>query len=145
MQHNRWFRVFLGLCPVLVALLWIAGIARIRDFEPQPIEWGALVAVAFTLHILTRRARRRRPMPAIPEGSNPIALAGFAAAIVAVIVTLFGGLFEWFLEPMRPSQVALPLRALWHGACAFAGFYCSFLLRLQETARRPPTGNGDAS
>lgn len=129
--RQPWSRRVLATCPVLVALLWVAGIARFRDFEISALEWAALAAVAFALHIITRRARRPRPLPKLPEGANPAALAAFAAAIVGVLIAGLGLLFEWLVEAYRPTTVALPLRALWHGACAFGAAYCGFLLRLQ--------------
>ncbi|MCR9244028.1 MAG: hypothetical protein NXI31_03280 [bacterium] len=140
---TAWFRRLLGVCPILIGLLWIAGIARFRGMELGTVEWLALVAVAFALHVITRRARRPRPLPPLPADANPSSLALFAAGIVGTLIGLLGALFEWIVESYQPSNVPLALRALWHGACAFAAGYCGFLLRLHEALRKPrKTGNG---
>ncbi|MCA8951527.1 MAG: hypothetical protein KDE27_18615 [Planctomycetes bacterium] len=136
-----WFRRLLTVCPVLVGVLWVAGVARFREIDIAPVEWAALVAVAFALHLVLRRARRPRPLPPLPEGANPVALSGFAAAIVGVLIGLLGALAEWLVEHYTPSHVPLGLRALWHGACAFAAAYCGFLLRLQDAAARQQRPN----
>lgn len=140
-----WFRRLLILCPVLIALLWVAGIARFREFEISPVEWAALVAIAFALHLISRRARRPRPLAPLPEHANPSSLALFAAAIVGVVIGLLGALFEWFVEAYQPTSVPLALRALWHGACAFAAAYCGFLLRLQEALAQQARSRDDES
>lgn len=137
-----WFRRILSICPVLVALLWVAGIAHFREFELEAAEWAALIAVAFALHLITRRFRRPRPLPPLPERANPSSLALFAAAIVGLLIGVLGALFEWFVEAYRPTTVPLALRALWHAACAFAAAYCGFLLRLQIAAERQGRGDG---
>jgi hypothetical protein len=142
MRTQLWFRRFLGVCPVLVALLWIAGIARFRDFEIAAMEWGALAALGFALHLITGRARHRRPLPPLPERANPASLALFAAGIVGLLIGVLGSVFEWFVEAYQPSTVPLPLRGLWHAACAFAAAYCGFLLRLQIAVESLGKGTG---
>lgn len=140
MARRSWQLRVLAICPALVALLWIAGILRFRDVEIQPIEWVVLVAAGFTLQLLTKRAGMRRPLPQLPQNTNPVALTLFVSAILGAAVALFGALFEWFLEQYEPSKVPLALRALWHGACAFGAAYCSYLPRLSAAAepRQPP-------
>ncbi len=145
MRRHLWTRRLLTICPVLVALLWIAGVSRIHDFALETIEWMALIALAFTLHVLHRRFRRPRPLPALPPQTNPAILAAIVAAIGGVLALLGGGLCEWLLEGNEPPALSLPLRALWHGACAFGGGYCSVLPRLQDAVgqqRRNDAGGG---
>lgn len=145
MAGRSWYLRVLAVCPAAVAVLWIAGIAKFRDLEIRPMEWVVLVAAGFTLQLLTKRASARRPLPQLPKDSNPVALTLFVSAILGTVVTIGGGLFEWFLERYEPSKVSLPLRALWHGACAFGAAYCSYLPRLLVAAelaqkQRPPQG-----
>ena len=142
MNRHPWFRRFLAISPVLVMILWVAGIARIHDFGLEPIEWAALVALAFALHVISRRLRRPRPLPQLPPGTNPAALAAVVATISGVIALIGGGALEWLLEEDMPSTVALPLRALWHGACGFAGAYCAVLPRVQDALERPEQPGG---
>jgi len=143
MTAQRLFRSLLGICPLLISLLWIAGIAQFREFRLEPLEWAALAAIGFALQLLSRRARRHRPLPQLPANANPAAIAGLAATIVGVLVGCLGALFEWFLQSYRPSDVPLALRALWHGACAFAASYCGFLLRLQLALEAQTHASGD--
>ena len=57
MTAQRLFRSLLGICPLLISLLWIAGIAQFREFRLEPLEWAALAAIGFALQLLSRRAR----------------------------------------------------------------------------------------
>ncbi|MCA8967300.1 MAG: hypothetical protein KDC48_20635, partial [Planctomycetes bacterium] len=120
MISQLWFRRILGICPVLIAVLWVAGIAHFRDYEFTPGEWAVLVAVAFTLHILSNRMRRPRPVPQLPEGANPITMSALAALILAVLIAFAAGLLEWLAEPHLPTRTPWALRTLWHAACGFA-------------------------
>ena len=52
----------LSIAPVLVALLWIAGIARFRNYELTTNQWAVLLATAFALHLLQKRALRPKPL-----------------------------------------------------------------------------------
>jgi len=130
MTSERWFRRLLLLCPVLIGLLWIAGIAHFREYALLPREWAVLAAAAFALHLMLQRMRRRRPVPPLPEGVNPAALAALAASIIGSLVAVVGGLIEWTVQPYHPSDTSLWLRATWHGACAFGASYCGFLLHI---------------
>jgi hypothetical protein len=130
------FRLVLGICPVAVALLWLAGVARFRGYDLEPIEWAAVVAFAFVFHVLLRRLRRPRPLPPLPPGASPNALALLAATILAFVAAIVAGVFEWVVEPQQPTDVPWSLRTTWHAACAFAASYCSFLLRLQQAPRQ---------
>ena len=138
MTSERWFRRLLSLCPVLIGLLWVAGIAHFRQYEFLPREWAVIAAGGFALHVLYQRLRRPRPVPPLPEGANPVALAAFAAAIIGALVTFIGGLIEWAVQAYRPSTTSLWLRATWHGACAFGASYCAFLLRVTGPTKRAP-------
>ena len=141
MNPQLWFRRVLGICPVLVAVLWIAGVAHFRDYSFTPLEWGVLAACAFALHILGNLLRRPRPLPKLPEGANPVWLSAQAAAILAVLVAMLAGVAEWLAEPYHATDTPWALRTLWYAACAFAASYCTFLLRLTlalEQGSRPP-------
>jgi hypothetical protein len=131
-----WYRRILSICPVLIGLLWVAGISHFRGYSLSPREWAVLVAAAFALHLLTLRFQRRRPAPTLPDGANPVTVSLFAAAILAVIAAIVAGAFEAIVDQYRPSEVALPWRATWHAACAFAATYCGFLQRLALGQRR---------
>lgn len=137
-MSNRWSRRLLGLCPALVALLWIAGVAHFRDIVLSAMEWLVIVAGAFSLQVVGRRLSRPAPMPKLPPDSNPVTLAALAAAVVAVPAGLLGGLLELFVESQHPSQTSLLLRTVWHAACAYAVCYCGFLLRLTAPRTAPP-------
>jgi hypothetical protein len=137
-MSNRWFRRVLGLCPVLVALLWIAGVAHFRGITLTATEWLVIVAGAFSLQAIGRRMARPRPLPKLPPDSNPVTLAALAAAVVAVPAGLLGGLLELFVQSQHPSQTPLLLRTIWHAACAYAVCYCGFLLRLTAPGAKPP-------
>ena len=130
------FRLVLGVCPLLIALLWLVGVARFRGYDLTALEWAAVVASGFVLHVLMRRLRRPRPMPPLPPGASPNALAALAGAILAFVTAIVGGVFEWVIEPVRPTEVPWSLRTTWHAACAFAASYCTFLLRLHQALAR---------
>src|SRR5512137_2820478 len=127
---SPWSRRLLSICPVLVAILWIAGVSRFRGYELSGREWAAVVAAAFALHVITTSLGRRRPMPTLPEGQDPAAVSLLAAAILGVLAAIVAGVFEAVVDHYRPSDVALPWRAAWHAACSFAATYCGFLYRL---------------
>ncbi|HEX5052356.1 MAG TPA: hypothetical protein VFZ65_11320 [Planctomycetota bacterium] len=135
---QRWFRRLLSLCPVLIAVLWLAGVSQFRNYDLGASEWGAIIACAFALHVITRRLRRERPLPPLPENSNPATLAALAAAIVAFLAMLVGGALEWFVQPYYPSDTSWALRTTWHAACAFGASYCGFLLTLLGHTRKLP-------
>jgi hypothetical protein len=130
------FQLVLGICPLLIALLWLVGVARFRAYELTGREWAAVVAVGFALHLLSRRALRPRPLPVLPATASPNALAALAASVLACIAAVVGGVLEWLVEPSRPSEVSWPLRTTWHAACAFGASYCTFLARLQQALAR---------
>jgi hypothetical protein len=139
---QRWFHRVLSICPVLIAVLWVAGVSRFRGYEPTGPEWAAVVAAAFALHAVSALAGRRRPLPKLPEGSNPVRISLLAAAILAVIAAVVASVFEAIVDPYWPSEVHLAWRATWHAACAFAATYCTFLHRLATNtrpARKEPT------
>jgi hypothetical protein len=133
----RWLDRTLALGPVLVALLWLAGIARFRHYELQPMEWAAITASAFALHILVQRFVRPRPLPPLPANTNPRSLAALAAAVLAVGALVLGGALEAVVEPSRPSEVPWWLRTTWHAACSFGFAYCAFLRRLHQALAQP--------
>jgi H+/Cl- antiporter ClcA len=131
--------LLLGLSPTLIALLWVAGVARFRHYDLSGREWAVVVAFALVLHLLSRRVLRPRPLPPLPPGSSPPAVALLAAAILGALAAVVGGVFEWVVEPLRPSDAGWALRTAWHGACAFGACYCAFLRRL---SRAPRPGGG---
>lgn len=121
----------LRILPIAIAALWIAGIAQFRNLGFRPIDYGAVLAAAFALHIVLGRTQRRRAPIVLPEGSNPAVVAVLAGLITGLIGLVLGGIAEQ-LAP-TPTNADLPpwwLRTLWHGACAFAASYCRFLCRL---------------
>lgn len=120
----------LGLCPLGISILWVAGVALFRGHELQPMEWLMLLAVGFALHLIARLSWQRRPLPPMPEGARAVPLAALVAAIVAVVAGIIGGVLELVAENYFPSEVAWGLRVLWHTACAFGAAYCAFLQRL---------------
>lgn len=120
----------LGLCPIAIAVLWIAGICRFRGVALEPLHWLLLVTAAFAMFVIGRRTRARRPLPKLPENARAIPLAATIATIMAVIAAVAGGVLELVAENWYPSEVGWGLRTLWHAACAFASSYCSFLQRL---------------
>lgn len=125
---------------MLVALLWLAGIARFRHYELSSKEWIVIVAAACMLQVLSKRSLRPRPLPPLPAGTNPSTLALLAGAIIGLCAAVVGGVFEWVVEPMRPSEVGWFLRTTWHAACSFGASYCAFLERLQRAPRTLPSG-----
>jgi hypothetical protein len=144
MTSERWFRRLLSLCSVLIGLLWIAGITHFHQFTLLPREWAVLAAAglfcvhylspAFSLHRIQQRPRR--PVPPLPEGVNPAAVAAIAASIIGTFVAIVGGVIEWIVQPYHPSETSLWLRATWHGACAFGASYCGFLRHITGTASK---------
>ncbi|MFK7740034.1 MAG: hypothetical protein AB8H80_06885 [Planctomycetota bacterium] len=120
----------LGLCPLAIAVLWIAGVSRFRGYDMKPLEWAVLVAAAFAMHIIGRRAWRRRPLPQLPENARAMPLAGLVAMLIALLVGVLAGILELVANRYFPSEVPWGLRTLWHAACAFGASYCSFLQRL---------------
>ncbi|MEO6597986.1 MAG: hypothetical protein ABIP94_24850 [Planctomycetota bacterium] len=135
---QRWFRRALSLCPVLIAILWLAGISHFRNYTLSPTEWAVIVVSAFALHIISNRLMRPRPLPPLPEHTVPTTLAALAAAIVACLAVVVGGTLEWLVQPYRPSETSWALRTTWHAACAFGASYCAFLVRLLAHTRRLP-------
>jgi hypothetical protein len=130
-----WSRRVLSICPVGIAVLWVAGVSRFRGHDLTGPEWSAVVAGAFALTAMSSLAGRRRPLPKLPEGSNPVAISMLAAAILAVIAAAVAAVFEAIVDHYHPSEVNLAWRATWHAACAFAATYCAFLHRLGDGAR----------
>jgi len=120
----------LGLVPLAIAILWVAGVAKFRDYELEPIHWVTLTAFAFAMQVIGRRARRRRPLPPMPEGARAVPLAALVATIVAAAAAVAGGALEWVAPRYFPTEVSWGLRTLWHVACAFGASYCMFLQRL---------------
>jgi len=137
-MSHRWFRRVLALCPVAIALLWVAGVAHFHGVAMSVIEWLVVAAATFALHAIGRRLSRPRPLPPLPPNTSPVTLAALAAAVVAVPAALLGGLLELFLEEQLPSDTSWSLRTVWHAACAYAVCYCGFLLRLTAAPSRPP-------
>ena len=142
---QRWFQRVLAICPVLIAVLWIAGISRFRGYEMTGKEWAVVVAAAFALHALSRVAGQRRPLPQLPAGSNPVTVSLLAAAILAAIAAIVAAIFEAIVDGYQPSDVALAWRATWHAACAFGATYCTFLHRLGGRKLGPGRNGGPAS
>lgn len=128
----------LGLCPTLVALLWIAGVAHFRQFELTGVEWAVTIAAAFAIRVVTARARPARPLPPLPAGASPGMVAATAALFVAGLFGMLGGVGELLVEEPPGGQVPWGLRTLWHAACAFGGAYCAFLSRLLRAGSKPP-------
>jgi len=104
---HTWSRRMLSVCPVLIAVLWVAGVSRFRGYALTGPEWAVVVAAAFALHTLTAIAGRRRPMPQLPEGSNPVTVSLLAAAILGVVAAIVAAVFEAIVDEYRPSDVAL--------------------------------------
>lgn len=136
-MENRWSRRFLSLCPTAIAVLWVAGVAHFRHVTLAPLEWATMVAAAFAMSALLQGLQSSRPGPALPERTDPVALAAMAAAVIAVLATVIGTGLELVMEQDHPTDVSLALRTTWHAACAFGASYCTFLWRL--SAPRPPT------
>jgi len=118
----------LGLVPLIIAVLWVAGVARFRSYELHPVQWISLVALAFAMQVIGNRMRR--PMPPMPQGARAIPLAALVATVVAIVAAVAGGLLEWVTPRYFPTEVSWGLRTLWHVACAFGASYCLFLRRL---------------
>lgn len=137
---DRWFRRLLAPCPMAVLLLWIAGVARFREYRIAGREWLFLAVAALGLDAAARGVRRSARPPVV-ETSHAATVSAVAAAVVGVAALLGGGLLEFVVERIRPTASSLPLRALWHGACAFAFTYCTLLLRLTAEPPRSDAGN----
>lgn len=120
----------LGLVPLGIAIIWVAGVAQFRDYELKPLHWLLLVAFAFAMQVIGKRIWTRRPLPPMPEGARAVPLAAMVATIIAVAAAIAGGMLEWFATRYFPSEVSWGLRTLWHIACAFGASYCLFLQRL---------------
>ena len=120
----------LGLCPLAIAVLWVAGVARFRDYELETVHWLTLVAFAFAMQVIGRRIWKARPLPPMPEGARAVPLAALVATIIAFVAAIVGGVLEWIAPRYFPTQVSWGLRTLWHVACAFGAAYCLFLQRL---------------
>ena len=137
-MSHRWFRRVLSLCPTAIAVLWVGGIAHFRGHPLSTQDWLVLVAAAVGLGIVARRLQRPRPLPQLPEHSNPITISALAAALIALFTGLLAGILELVADSVHPSERSWLLRTTWHAACAFAASYCQFLLRL--TASRQKAG-----
>ena len=124
------FDRLLGLAAFAIAIIWVAGVARFRDYELEPIQWLSLAALTFARSVIGGRMRRRRPMPPMPQGARAIPLAALVATIVGAVAFVAGGLLEWVAPRYFPTEVSWGLRTLWHVACAFGASYCLFLRRL---------------
>ncbi len=134
----RLLLAILAFSPTLIALLWVAGVARFRQFDLTGKEWAVVVGCAFLLHVLSRRALRQRPLPPLPPNTSPTMVAALAALLLAVVAAVVGGVFEALVDPAEPSEASWLLRTTWHAACAFGGCYCAFLGRLVITRRPAP-------
>jgi hypothetical protein len=137
MTSERWFRRLLSVCPVMIAVLWVAGIAHFREYSLAAVEWVVIVAGAFALHVITARMRPPRPLPPLPAGTNPVTLAALAASIIALLAAIVGGVVEWLVQAWQPSATSWTLRTTWHASCSFGASYCGFLQRLSVAARKP--------
>ncbi len=126
----------LGLLPVAIAILWVAGMAHLRNYPLSGMEWATLVAGGFALHAIGTRMWPPRPAPKLPEGATPGAVAALAAAMVAVLAAIVGGGLEHWITPARDATSSWALRTLWHTACVFAFSYCGFLHRLLTAPKR---------
>ena len=124
------FTRLLQLLPAPIAALWVLGIARFRKWELDPLQAMGIVALAFALHMIVRRARPERPPVPLPPQANPRIVATLAAGFVGIVGLIVGGLVEYVVEQAYALQdVPWWLRTLWHGACAFAASWCRLLAR----------------
>ncbi|MBZ0152458.1 MAG: hypothetical protein K8J09_13105 [Planctomycetes bacterium] len=136
-------RRLLSLAPTLIAVLWVAGVARFRGYELAPREWAVVVAMAFALHLVVSRGRGPRPLPQLHPDTNPATLAAMAAALFTGVAAAISALIEWLVDSVEPPTTSLGLRVLWHASCCFGACYCTFLPRLQSaiaSQRRAPPG-----
>ncbi len=137
-KRGNFVQSLLGLCPLLVALLWLAGVARFRHYEMAPMEWAVVVAAGLALHLLKGRLLRPRPLPPLPAHATAGKLAALAALVIGGLAFVIGGVIEALAEPMRPTATPWLLRTSWHAACSFAASYCAFLQRLHSALAPPP-------
>lgn len=124
------FTRLLQLLPAPIAALWVLGIARFRGWQLDVMQSLGIVALAFALFLLLRRARPERPPAPLPPGTNPRIVATLAAAFIGIVGLLVGGLVEYVVEQGYALQdVPWWLRTVWHAACAFAASWCRLLAR----------------
>lgn len=132
-MSRRWFRRFLAICPTAIAILWVAGIAHIREHALSPQQWAVVVAGAIGLSAIARRLQRARPTPPVPTGANPLTISALAAAILGFVVFLGTGMLEAIAENVVPSGKPWLLRTSWHAMCAFAASYCALVEAFTRT------------
>lgn len=137
-RRYRLQRAVLFSCPLVIGLLWIAGVARFRGYVLAPMEWAGVCLAGVVMHLTMAHLTRRRPLPALPPGQHPALISLFAAALVGTLAALAGVALELTIDHYRPSTVAMPWRVTWHAACAFGALYCSFLHRLLGPSAPPP-------
>lgn len=135
-MSRRWFRRLLCMCPTAIAILWVAGVAHIRDHVMSPQQWAMVVAGAIGLAAIARHLQRARPMPPVPTGANPLTISALAAAILGFVVFLGGGMLEVAAENVAPSGKPWLLRTSWHAMCAFAASYCALVEGFTRTGGR---------
>jgi len=131
----NWADHLLRLCPILIAMVWIAGVASFRDFAMQPLHWAIAAAAGFATLVVLRRLMLRQPTPKLPEGASVVKVSAWIALVFALITFVVGGIVEVAAQQRFPSDTPWGLRTLWHGACAYGGAYCVFLQRLLRAGR----------
>ncbi|HEB54258.1 MAG TPA: hypothetical protein ENI87_13480 [bacterium] len=127
---SPWLDRMLGLCPIAIAVLWVAGVAEFRGESLDPVGWASLFAFGFALQLVMHRTYPKRPLPKLPEGARATRLSFLAAMIIGSLAGLIGGVVELFAQHWFPSETPWGLRTLWHAGCAFGAVYCLFLRRL---------------
>ena len=120
----------LGLCPIGIAVIWVAGVAMFRNYPLTTLNWLLLIAFAFAMDVIGKRIWKRRPLPPLPEGARAIPLSALAAIAIAFVAAIVSGILEWFATDYFPTDISWGMRTLWHSACAFAASYCAYLQRL---------------
>lgn len=130
-----WIDRALGLCPIAIMLVWIAGVARFRAVEVAPFDWAVMTGAVFALNVIGQRLWFRRPLPKLPEHARAIPLAAMVATLFALLVFACAGVVEYVAAAHFPSDAPWGLRVLWHAACGFGGAYCVFLRRLLRVVR----------